>query len=469
MFVTSPIQPPPTPSQSKHQTPPASLSPMHSSPPTVTQSKKRSRSVYEDPAQTGMRALTEIVERTSREIRHGQERLGQKLDEECTKRQLLDQHWEEQFRLARNDDRTERERVALELEQRLCGDRQKNEAERKRIEQALAENGMRLTTLDGQLESQSQRMESRMDEQASQSSVIQGELGGQRARQNVISTRLEGYTQSHRDLKKNQDALQERLRKAEVQAELEQEYVHEKLRVLEAECAKLRDLQAACRPTGPAATNQQGLARARSFGGRTRRSHEVRPRTDGDWDMHGKKPGVLSDTLIRNGLPPLQPRTPGGNLASSSSSRSAHPKAPNTSASKADKANEGTIRQTRSVQTGPDRHHPRHECCGTLTPSTVRATFDLPSIPTAPRASNPRLSHRPLVLAQAPPTHPRNHMPKPPRHLSKEPSSSPLSRLTPSPRRRPPPAHPTQQQQQQQQRVNPTPHRAGFHVSRTKK
>lgn len=506
MFVTSPIQPPTTPGQSSHQTPPASSSPMHSSPPTVLQNKKRSRSVYENIVETGIRSVAETVERTSREIRLGQERLEQKMDEERTKRQLLEQHWEERFVLVRNDDRTERERVALELEDRLCRDMQKNEAERKRIEQALAENGMRLTNLHGQVQSQNERMESRMDKQASQLSVHQGQLDAQRARNRTISTDLQTYAQSQDALKKNQDALEERLKKVEVQAQLEQMYNHDKLRVLEA----------ACRPAGPAPTNQQGLAQAQSFDSRNPHIHEVRQREPCDMDMHGRRPGVLSDTLIRSEhgkpnprtLPPRPPRTPGGILSSSSfsrpaqpiarnnasypvksnesalqnnkslqkpggpflssssssSSRPAQPKAQNSNASNSNKPNEGALQQDRSVRTGPDRYFPGHKCCETLITSAARATFDRPSIPTAPRASNPSLPHRPSVRAQAPPTHPRNHMPNPSRHLSREPSSSPFPRLTPSPRRRPPPAHPPQQQ-----RVNSTPHCAGFHVSPTKK
>lgn len=351
MFVT---QPPTTPGQSSHRTPPASLSPMHSSPPTVIQSKKRSRSTFEDAVQTGMRSLNENIERMSGEIRLGQERLEQKMDEERTKRQLLEHHWEERFLLVRNDDRTEREHVALEFEERLRQDMQKNEAERKRIEQALAEKEMRLTDLHGQVQCQNERMKSRMDKQASQLSVHQGQLDAQRARNLTISSNLETYAQKQAAHKKTQDALEERLKKVEVQAKLDRMYFNDKLQVLEAGYERLRDLEAAHRPAGPAATKQQGLARARSVGGQKPHIHEVRQREAWDWDMHGKKPGLLSDSLIERGLPPLQPRTPGGSLVSSSSSRSVQPQARNSNASNSKKPNEGAHQQNRSVQTGPD-------------------------------------------------------------------------------------------------------------------
>lgn len=510
MFVTSPVQPPTTPGQSSHRTPPVSLSPMHSSPPTVIQNKKRSRSVYEDAVESGIRSLNKAAKRSEHmtqkietEMRLVRERLEEKMDEERTERQLLERHWEERFVRVRNDDRTERERVALELDGKLCRDTQKNEVERKRIEQDLAENEMRLTTLQDQVQSQSDRMKSRLDTQASQLSDHQGELDGQRARQQTILTRLERLEMYAR----NQDELKKRLDEFERQVKISQQCNND----------KLQSLEAASWRAGPAATNQQGLAQARSFGGRNPQIREVRQREAYDWDMHGRKPGVLSDTLIQSEhgkpnprtLPPRPPRTPGGSLSSSSfsrpvhpiarnnashpnrpnesamkqnrssqkpvsrswssssssSSRLAQPKAQNGNASISNKPNEGALQQYRSVRTGPDRYSPGHECCETLITSAARATFDRPSIPTAPRASGPSLPHRPSVRAQAPPTHPRNHVLSPPRHLSREPSSSPLLRLTPSPRRRPPPAHPPPQQQ----RVSPTPYRAGFHVSPTKK
>lgn len=362
MFMTSPIQPPPTPGQSLHWTPPASPSPMHSSPPSAVRSKKRSRSVYENAVEAGIRSLTEAVERSERmtremksDMRFTRERLEQKLDQERVERQLLEQHWEERFLRARNDDRTERERVALKWEGKLDQTNQEIEAERKRIKQAQAED---LTFLHDQFRSQQSQiermasrldaMEPRLDEQASRLSVHQGQLDGQRALQQTVMKSLKTHTTTQNVLKRDQNEFKKEFGELKRQVKLNHDFTID----------VSLNLEAARGTSGLVGTNQRGLAQARSCGGRNHK--RLRHETNG---MQGHMPDALSDTLIRSkyGRPNQHtslrdpPGTAIGNASSSSSLNSARTTGQKGNSTNSDKPNEGALQPNRSVQTRPDR------------------------------------------------------------------------------------------------------------------
>lgn len=353
MFVTSPIQPPPTPGQSAQWTPPTSPSPMHSSPPTVV--KKRSRSVYENAVEAGNRSLAEIVERSehmTREIksdmRFVRERLEQKLEQERMERQLLEQHWEERFLGVRNDGRVERERFALDWEGKLHQNTQEIEAERKRIEQAQAQD---LEFLHGQVRNQQSQiermasrldaMEPRLDEQASQLSTHQGQLGAQRGRQDITWQRLKKYTTAQDELERDRNDSRKEVSELKRQVKLNHDFAID----------VSLNLEAARGSGGLLATNHQSLSQARGGRNHKRLHREANSMHGSDTSSRSKHGRSNQHTLLHD-----TSGTAVGNASSSTSSPgSARPIAQKGNSLNSNQSNEGALQRDRSVQTRPDR------------------------------------------------------------------------------------------------------------------
>lgn len=342
--MTSPIQAA-TPASSSRQGPRVSLTPLGSSPPG-RYSKKRSRSVYENADEaTISAAANRILERFDRKVqemqdeeRLGRERLHERILDERTERQHFEKRWEDEFARTRKDDQTEKERFALGLTEKISRDRKEDQTEQKRLATAMAEYETRSTTLQGQLQGQSEHIESRLDGQASRLSNLHAQFDGQRARNNIFGTRIE-------DHKRQLDDLMQRVDEIDRREKVNQDIAN----------TRLHRLEAAISSAGRVA-NQQLPAESRYSGATRPQVREVRPRETLDLGMRGRPAkAVIPDTLIRSDhgkpFPRTLPPIPERNYAcsSTSSSRPAQPATQTGSDAHSARPHEGALSHSRSV------------------------------------------------------------------------------------------------------------------------
>ncbi|CAN8105253.1 unnamed protein product [Discula destructiva] len=226
MFVSSPAQLA-TPS------PQRSCSPTGSSPPGIS-NRKRSRSVFEDPAHATLvdavkKALQDFKTTLTADRSQTEKRTQAQITEEADRREKKMQadisHMSTEFQAQQKslkqginqqlaDQRSERERVEKGIEEQVSSVRNEERHARKRLESATAEQDGRITTLHAQFKVSQERIEkkvngqggvisivqARLQTQVDQTQRLQKKMDGNESRVTTLQSRVDGQTARSRSI-----------------------------------------------------------------------------------------------------------------------------------------------------------------------------------------------------------------------------------------------------------------------------